>query len=96
MEFYRRKLIAYSLGNFAGYGNFTTDGVLGASAILRITLDQDGRFIRGKVVSVSLVGKGQPVLDPGGNGGSVIQQLSRSDLGARGVRLGAGGLIHRP
>jgi poly-gamma-glutamate capsule biosynthesis protein CapA/YwtB (metallophosphatase superfamily) len=96
MEFYKGRLIAYSLGDFAGYRNFSTGGLLGVSAVLRVTLDQDGRFVRGKVVSVSLVGEGQPVPDPGGNGAALIGRLSRSDLGARGIRLSAGGQIRRP
>jgi hypothetical protein len=96
MEFYKGRLIAYSLGDFAGYRNFSTGGLLGVSAVLRVTLDQDGRFVRGKVVSVSLVGEGQPVPDPGGHGAALIGRLSRSDLGARGIRLSAGGQIRRP
>jgi len=96
MEFYKGRLIAYSLGDFAGYRNFSTGGLLGVSAVLRVTLDQGGRFVRGKVVSVSLVGEGQPVPDPGGNGAALIGRLSRSDLGARGIRLSAGGQIRRP
>jgi len=52
--------------------------------------------VRGKVVSISLVGDGQPVIDPTGNGASLIEQLSRSDIGSRGVRIASGGLIQRP
>ena len=36
MEFYKGRLIAYSLGNFAGYHNFTLEGVLADSAILHV------------------------------------------------------------
>ena len=36
MEIYHHRLIAYSLGNFAGYHNFTLDGDLGMSGILRV------------------------------------------------------------
>jgi hypothetical protein len=96
MEFYKGRLIAYSLGNFAGYHNFSNGGLLALSAVLRVTLNQDGRFVRGKVVSISLVGDGQPVIDPTGNGASLIEQLSRSDIGSRGVRIASGGLIQRP
>ena len=37
MEIYRDRLIAYSLGNFSGFHNFDTEGVLGASAVLHVT-----------------------------------------------------------
>ena len=39
MQIYRHRLIAYSLGNFAGFHNFDTRGALGASAILHVSLD---------------------------------------------------------
>jgi Bacterial capsule synthesis protein PGA_cap len=93
MEFYRGRLIAYSLGDFAGFHNFTTEGELGVSAILRVKLDQDGRFLRGKLVSVRLVGAGQPVLDPSGAGASLVATLSREDLGPTAARIAADGTI---
>jgi poly-gamma-glutamate capsule biosynthesis protein CapA/YwtB (metallophosphatase superfamily) len=95
MEFYRGRLIAYSLGDFAGYHNFTTDGALGVTAILRVRLDQDGRFVRGRLVSVRLVGAGQPVLDPTGAGAAMVAQLSREDLGRTAARIAADGTIRR-
>ena len=64
MELYHGRLIAYSLGNFAGYHNFTLDGVLGESVVLRVTLAADGQFRSGRLVSVRLEGAGQPVPDP--------------------------------
>ena len=66
MEFYHHRLIAYSLGNFAGYHNFTLAGCLGVSAILQVKLAADGRFLRGRFVSTSAGGPGQPEPDPGG------------------------------
>src|SRR5205085_1059532 len=89
MEFYRDRLIAYSLGNFAGYHDFALDGVLADSAILRLTLAADGAFRRGRVRSVRLVGAGQPEIDPDGAGARLIGDLSREDLAGRGVRIGA-------
>jgi hypothetical protein len=93
MEVYHRRLIAYSLGNFAGYHNFSLEGVLGESAVLRVTLAGDGRFKSGRIVSVRLVGAGQPVPDPSGAAATLVGQLSRADLGARAVRVGPGGII---
>jgi poly-gamma-glutamate capsule biosynthesis protein CapA/YwtB (metallophosphatase superfamily) len=93
MEVYRGRLIAYSLGNFAGYHNFSLEGVLGESAVLHATLAADGRFKAGRIVSVRLVGAGQPVPDPSGAAAALVGQLSRADLGARGVRVGPGGVL---
>jgi capsule synthesis protein PGA_cap len=95
MELYHDRLVAYSLGNFAGYHNFTVEGVLGESIVLHVTLAADGAFRAGRLVSVRLAGAGQPVPDPSGAGAALVAQLSRSDLGARGIRVGPGGVIQR-
>jgi hypothetical protein len=93
MEVYRGRLIAYSLGNFAGYHNFTIEGTLGVSGILHVKLAANGRFESGRLVSTRLVGAGEPVLDPSGQGAALVEQLSRSDLGARGAHVTADGRI---
>ena len=95
MELYHGRLIAYSLGNFAGYHNFSLEGVLGESAVLRVTLGADGRFKAGRIVSARLVGAGQPVPDSSGAAAQLVAQLSRSDLGGRGVRVGPDGTLGR-
>jgi len=93
MQVYHRRLIAYSLGNFAGYHNFTTEGALGVSGILHVKLSADGRFLSGRLVSTVLAGAGQPELDPTGQGAALVEQLSREDMGSRGAHLSADGAI---
>jgi poly-gamma-glutamate capsule biosynthesis protein CapA/YwtB (metallophosphatase superfamily) len=93
MEIYRDRLIAYSLGNFSGFHNFATEGVLGASAILHVTVDKDGAFRAGRISSVRLVEAGQPVLDSSGESAAIIEQLSREDLGKSAVRIDDDGRI---
>jgi Bacterial capsule synthesis protein PGA_cap len=93
MEIYRGRLIAYSLGNFSGFHNFDTSGVLGASAVLHATLDPDGAFRSGRIASVRLVEAGQPALDPSGEGAHLIAALSREDLGSTAVKIGSKGRI---
>jgi poly-gamma-glutamate capsule biosynthesis protein CapA/YwtB (metallophosphatase superfamily) len=93
IEIYRGRLIAYSLGNFAGYHNFSLEGVLGESAVLHVTLAADGHFRSGRIVSVRLVGAGRPVPDSSGAAATLVAQLSRADLGVRGIRVGPGGVL---
>lgn len=93
MEIYRDRLIAYSLGNFSGFHNFTTEGVLGASAVLHVTVEEDGAFRSGRIASVRLVEAGQPVLDSSGEGADLIRELSREDFGQDAVRIGGDGRI---
>ena len=96
MEIYKHRLIAYSLGNFAGYYNFATDGVLGHSVILHATLDETGAFHAGQITSVDLVDAGQPVPDSSGAGAALLALLSREDLGFRGIRLRSDGRVIAP
>ena len=95
MEVYHGRLIAYSLGNFAGYHNFGLDGVLAESVILRVRLTAAGAFAGGRLVSVRLVDAGRPVIDPAGAGARLVAELSRADLGGRAVRVGPDGRLRR-
>ena len=94
MEFYHHHLIAYSLGNFAGYGNFATEGVLNLSAILRVRLSATGRFERAHLFPVQFADKGQPV--PGGGTISFVSRLSAGDFGRRAARFSRTGRITPP
>ena len=58
MEWHKKRLIAYSLGNFAGYKVFSLGGPLSTSAILRVSLRGDGTFETGRIVPTHLVGAG--------------------------------------
>jgi Bacterial capsule synthesis protein PGA_cap len=95
MEWYRGRLIAYSLGNFAGYGVFALGGRLSLSAILRVTLRGDGSFDSGVLVPTRLVGAGMPALDPAESAHGLVRDLSKADFGSRGVTVSPGGDLGR-
>ena len=94
MEFYRGRLIAYSMGNFGGYKVFGLGGVLSTSGVLQVTLSPDGRFRSGRFRPTQLVGSGTPAA--GGYGISEVQSLSREDFGSRAARIDAAGRISAP
>ena len=94
MQFYQGHLIAYSLGNFAGYHNFGMTGDLDMSAILHVTLSPDGRFVRARIYPVQFIGAGQPV--PGGGSVAFIAQLSAKDFGPTAARILPSGVIRAP
>ena len=94
MQFYKRHLIAYSLGNFAGYGNFSTDGDLAVSVILRVTLSSAGRFERARIYPIQLTGEGRPV--PGGGAITFAARLAREDFGSSAARILPSGVIKAP
>jgi hypothetical protein len=95
MEWYKRRLIAYSLGNFAGYKVFSLGGPLSTGGILRVTLRGDGAFETGQLVPTRLVGDGVPALDPSEEAHGVIRSLSRQDFGRRAVKVSRDGVLSR-
>jgi hypothetical protein len=96
MEWYRGRLIAYSLGNFSGYHTLGIGSVTGITGILRLKLGADGSFRAGTLVPLRLVGNGTPTLDPGGAAIRVVNGLSRADFPATGARLRANGALEPP
>jgi Bacterial capsule synthesis protein PGA_cap len=94
MQFYKGHLIAYSLGNFAGYGNFSTSGDLDLSVVLHVTLSPTGRFEQARIYPLQFRGQGQPV--PGGGAVSFVAQLSAEDFGPAAARVLPSGVIKAP
>jgi hypothetical protein len=93
MELYRGHLVAYSLGNFAGYHNFATSGDLALSGILKVTLDGRGRLVSGTFTSLTLNSDGRPGVDPSGAAGRFVAQLSAEDFGTRAALSTAGTIV---
>ena len=95
MEIYQDRLIAYSLGNFATYGRFNLSGHLGTGLILEATLDSDGAFVSGQILSTRQEGEGVPVKDPENTAADLIRELSNEDFPDTGVLVAADGTIGR-
>jgi poly-gamma-glutamate capsule biosynthesis protein CapA/YwtB (metallophosphatase superfamily) len=94
MQFYRHRLIAYSLGNFANFHNFGSGGVLSDSAVLHVTLTSSGALHFAQLRSVRLSSTGQA--EPGGDSIAVVRRLSQEDFGHHAARLSRHGVITRP
>lgn len=93
IELDRGRLIAYSLGNLAGYRNFGIGPVTGTSALLTVRLGPDGTFMSGSLRSLRLSGVGIPAADPSGAAAHLVSSVSRSDFGAHGVTVAGGRLV---
>jgi len=96
MEWYRDRLIAYSLGNFVGYGTLNTSGVSGVTAVLRLTLHRDGSWETGALLPVTIAGNGIPRPDSKATGPKLVRGLSREDFGSHGMRLSGSGTLRPP
>jgi poly-gamma-glutamate capsule biosynthesis protein CapA/YwtB (metallophosphatase superfamily) len=96
IEWYRGRLIAYSLGNLAATNTLNTQGSLALSSLLRVTLDRSGRFTTGSIVPLRLVGDGTPVFDGRRAAVGRIRELSREDFGSRAIRISDKGRLAAP
>jgi hypothetical protein len=96
MEWYRGRLIAYSLGNFLGDGTLSIGGILGDSAILHVTLGAHRAWVHADLVPVQLVSPGVPVVESGGPSTGIVRTLSQQDFGRNGMRVTAGGQLLPP
>jgi hypothetical protein len=93
MEFYRGRLIAYSLGNFAGYHALSVSGVNGVSTILRATLRADGSFVSATVIPTTLAPPGLPSLDPERQAIPIIRSLTADDFPSTGAVISTNGAV---
>jgi poly-gamma-glutamate capsule biosynthesis protein CapA/YwtB (metallophosphatase superfamily) len=95
MEFYKGKLIAYSLGNFAGGGKtLSRTGVLKYGGILHVTLRKDGSYAGGRFDSSYMNSIGLPTRDTANEQSrKIVAQLSKADFGPTAARIGADGSI---
>jgi poly-gamma-glutamate capsule biosynthesis protein CapA/YwtB (metallophosphatase superfamily) len=97
MEFYKGRLIAYSLGNFAGGGGqLSNDGRLGLGGVLKVSLRPDGAWAGGQLVSTYMNGAGKPTPDSRNRGLGLVKSLCTADFPATGARFDAAGRISAP
>ena len=96
MEFYRGHLIAYSLGNFAGYHALSTAYPMGVSMILRVTLRADGTLVDARIVPTSMVAPGVPEMDPSRRAISLVRSLTGADFPTTGARIAPDGAVTPP
>jgi poly-gamma-glutamate capsule biosynthesis protein CapA/YwtB (metallophosphatase superfamily) len=85
MERYKDRLIAYSLGNFATYYGISVTGIKGIAPILIATLDEEGRFVEGDIISTRQLRPAGPSLDPDRRALKMIRGLSSEDFGNPGL-----------
>ena len=85
VERYKERLIAYSLGNFATYYGISVAGIKGIAPILNTTLDGEGRFVEGNVVSTVQLRPAGPSIDPQDRALKMMRGLSIDDFGNPGL-----------
>jgi Bacterial capsule synthesis protein PGA_cap len=96
MEWYKERLIAYSLGNFAGNHTFRVDGLGGVSGVLHVTLRGDGTWVKGDLAPTALVGDGVAVPDPAEAAHGAVRELSKQDFRKRAIQVSRTGVLSPP
>jgi hypothetical protein len=96
VEFYRERLIAYSLGNFATYRGFNLSGALGITAVLQLEFSP-GRTLRtARLVPMRQLPRQGPFPDPDREAIHLIRRLSKEDFGSTGAVITDSGEILPP
>lgn len=80
MEEYEGRLIAYSLGNFAGWKNFSRAGNLALSGLLTVEIDDEGEVLGGRWLSLRIVDPGVPQVDSSYESAALVRQLGEADF----------------
>ena len=96
MQWYKGRLIAYSLGDFANYDAFATVGDLSLSAVLHVTMNSHGVITAASLVPITLHQGGQAFVDPTHAAWGFMNQLSRQDFTSSAAVIGALGRISIP
>ena len=87
MEIYKGHLIAYSMGNFCTYGMFALHDETALTAVFRLNIGLDGRFLGGQLVPGRQNKPGGPTPDPSGEAIHVIRRLSIEDFGGNAPKI---------
>jgi len=94
LELYKRRLIAYSLGNFYTWG-FNVSDERGYAPILKITFDSFGAFVHGQIVS-ALQKPRQPLeLDSLHRAATLMHRLTAEDFPETSLFITEQGAIRR-
>jgi hypothetical protein len=91
IELYQNRLIAYSLGNFATYYGISVNGTKGYAPILIATLDGNGQFVSGEIISAIQIRPNGPTLDDQHRAYEQIWELTEKDFSGGGVKFQNGG-----
>lgn len=96
MEWYRGRLIAYSLGNAVTWGPFNLRHPNALALVLEVELAADGRVLAARAHPFRIRYPGYPVPDPRAAVLRHVGKLSRADFPRSAVRFGPTGEIALP
>lgn len=80
VQIYKKRFIAYSLGNFWTYGRFNLTGAAGLAPIVDLQVNKRGEVQSAKIISARQDRPGGPYLDDSNAAAKTIAALTSSDI----------------
>jgi hypothetical protein len=80
IDLYKDRFIAYSLGNFATYRRFNLTGLNSIAPIIKVNVDNNGKFIDGQIFPIKQMGFGGPIIDTSNKAIIEIINLTKIDI----------------
>jgi hypothetical protein len=96
IEFYRDRLIAYSLGNFATYRGFNVSGPLGVTGVLQLEFSGERTLQNARLVPMMQLPRQGPFPDPDSTAIQLVRRLSAEDFGPTAAVITSSGEIFPP
>lgn len=93
VEVYKKRMIAYSLGNFLTYGRFNLRGLAGEAPLLELKTDATGAFLEGRIHAFRQSYSLGPRNDPNLSAIKTIQRLSLKDFPENPIRIHDNGKV---
>ncbi|MCW9023692.1 MAG: CapA family protein [Gammaproteobacteria bacterium] len=95
LEYYKGRLIAYSLGNFCTFWGISVGETRGLAPVLRVNLDAHGQFLEGQIVSAMQVRPNGPVIDESHAAARLMAKLSQEDFPGSPLTISSYGLVQQ-
>ena len=95
LELYNDRIIAYSLGNFCTYGRFNLRGPAGIAPILKVWVDEEGKFERGEVIPVYQQKAHGPKIDGQKRATQKLIELTKQDFPETNLAISLDGKVSR-
>ena len=93
IEVYKDRFIAYSLGNFCTYARFNLSEENGYAPIIKVYVNNEGKFHKGLIISAIQTGLGVPVIDEKNRAAKLIRSLTEEDFQEAEIVIGDSGVI---
>ena len=93
VEVYKKRFIAYSLGNFCTYARFNLSGDSGLAPIINVHTTATGEFIKALVTPIIQLRPGGPKIDPKKRVIKKLQELTKKDFPEVPISIDDNGVI---